>query len=250
MSDSVSIPIADCSLCRFRSKTLLAGRCMPGDTCVLAESGRQIDRFFRVNPEYAQIFLLDKFWERRAIAVRYSPLSALSVVMDDEDEVVRRAVVYRLPAHQLKQFIYDPDREVRMTVADRINNENLELLADDNDYIVRLTVARRLHPGRLFRYIKDPDLQVRKAVAERLPEVSLGLMKQDSDAEIRRIIASRINDEEAIEFLQDEDWLVRYIAAERVPIEALSQLLSDTEPDVREMAAHRLKNTKQEQNDD
>jgi len=46
----VSIPVADCSLCPFCGKTLLTGRCLPGDTCVIADSGRQIDRFFRVNP--------------------------------------------------------------------------------------------------------------------------------------------------------------------------------------------------------
>ena len=52
MQNPVTLPIADCSLCPFRSKTLLMGRCMPGDTCVFIESGRQIDRFFRLNPNY------------------------------------------------------------------------------------------------------------------------------------------------------------------------------------------------------
>lgn len=129
MSDAdrpVSLPIADCSLCPFRGKTLLMGRCMPGDTCVAAQSGRQIDRFFRVNPVYAVNFLRDKFWERRAIAVRYSPLKALLPLISDEDEVVRRAVAFRLPAQQLVALIDDPDREVRMTVADRIDAGNLE----------------------------------------------------------------------------------------------------------------------------
>lgn len=51
---------------------------------------------------------------------------------------------------QLNQLIDDPDREVRMTVADRIAPEELEKLANDPDYIVRLTVARRLPTGRLF----------------------------------------------------------------------------------------------------
>jgi hypothetical protein len=30
---------------------------MPGDICVLVESGRQIDRFFRDNPAYAVKYL-------------------------------------------------------------------------------------------------------------------------------------------------------------------------------------------------
>src|SRR5450759_4615853 len=122
----VSIPVADCSLCLFRGKTLLMGRCMPGDTCVLVESGRQIDRFFRVNPAYAEQYLRDTFWERRAIAVRYAPQKSLTDLIHDEDEVVRRAVAYRLPQTQLTQLIDDSDREVRMTVADRIAPEELE----------------------------------------------------------------------------------------------------------------------------
>jgi hypothetical protein len=57
----VSVPFADCSLCPFRGKTLLMGRCMPGDTCVFVESGRQIDHFFRVNPGFAEQYLHDSF---------------------------------------------------------------------------------------------------------------------------------------------------------------------------------------------
>ncbi len=155
------------------------GRCMPGDTCVFIESGRQIDRFFRLNPAYAEQYLHDNFWEHRAIAVRYAPQKALVELINDVDEVVRRAVTYHIPQTQLIHLIGDPDREVRMTVADRIAPEDLEKLANDPDYIVRLTVARRLPTGRLFRLIRDKDMQVRKLVAERLPEVSLGLMADD-----------------------------------------------------------------------
>ena len=58
--------------------------------------------------------------------------------------------VYFFPGQiPINQLIDDPDREVRMTVADRIAPEELEKLANDPDYIVRLTVARRLPPGRL-----------------------------------------------------------------------------------------------------
>ncbi|MGD8595237.1 MAG: 4Fe4S-binding leucine-rich repeat protein, partial [Gammaproteobacteria bacterium] len=42
-----------CKNCRFHSSHRQQGRCKPGDVCVLIESGRQIDRFFRFNPEYA-----------------------------------------------------------------------------------------------------------------------------------------------------------------------------------------------------
>jgi len=74
----------------------------------------------------------------------------LTDLVHDEDEVVRRAVAYRLPQTQLNQLIDDPDREVRMTVADRIAPEELEKLANDPDYIVRLTVARRLRKDACF----------------------------------------------------------------------------------------------------
>ena len=155
-------PIADCRFCPFRNRLLLAGRCAPGDTCVKVESGRQIDRFFRVNPEYASQFLDDAFWERRAIAVRYSPVSSLEKMLKDPDEAVRRAVAYRLPREKLLAMVGDPDREVRITVADRIPLDELETLANDEDYLVRAYVAQRLPEGRLFRLINDCDRQVRK----------------------------------------------------------------------------------------
>jgi hypothetical protein len=240
----VTLPVADCSLCPFRGKTLLMGRCMPGDTCVFINSGRQIDRFFRVNPAYAAHYLQDKFWERRAIAVRYAPLKTLLPLIEDEDEVVRRAVAFRLPAQQLQALIDDPDREVRMTVADRIDLEHLELLANDPDYIVRLMVAKRLAPGRLFRFIKDEDLQVRKRVAERLPEVSLGLMANDRSPDVRRIVAERMSPEDATMLLSDSDsdsdWVVRYTAALKVDPANLAALADDPEPDVRELVQQRL----------
>ena len=71
-------PFADCRACRFRQNLLLAGRCLPGDCCVVVDSGRQIDRFFRANPQLAFQYLGDPFWERRAIAVRYAPVEALT----------------------------------------------------------------------------------------------------------------------------------------------------------------------------
>ena len=235
--DEVTLPIGDCTFCPFRNKTLLMGRCMPGDTCVAVQSGRQIDRFFRVNPSYSGQFLQDNFWERRAIAARYAPQKDLQSLIN---EVVRRVVAYRLPAHQLQSWIDDPDREVRMTVADRINPESLELLAEDTDYIVRLTVVKRLPAGRLFRFIKDRDVQVRKQVAERIPEVSLGLMVNDSSDEVRRIVAERLNADEAIVMLNDEDWMVRYTVAQKVDPLTLKALLNDPEPDVRDLASARF----------
>ena len=86
-------PIGDCRRCRYRMNLLLGGRCMPGDACIAVDSGRQMDRFLRINPELAPHYLTDSFWERRAIAVRYVPLEALPPLIKDSDEAVRRARV-------------------------------------------------------------------------------------------------------------------------------------------------------------
>ena len=136
-------------------------------------SGRQIERFFRVNPDLADDYAGDDFWERRAIAARYLSQKRLLTMLDDPDEVVRRALAYRLPVEALDALVADPDREVRITVADRLPAEKLEQMADDPDYLVRHYVAKRLPAGRLFRLIVDEDREVRKTVAKRLPPESL-----------------------------------------------------------------------------
>ncbi len=103
-----------------------------------------------------------------------------------------------------------PDREVLITVADRLPPERLDAMADDPDYLVRTYVARRMPEGRLFRLIRDPDQQERAAVAERLPAVSLGLMADDTEPEVRRIVAARLQPEAAIALLKDLDWTGLY----------------------------------------
>ena len=130
---------------------------MPGDICVTAQSGRQIDRFLRRNPQFAQDYLTDGFWERRAIAARYAPLEVLRQMPRDADEVVRRVVASRLPIDELNDYLHDPDREVRMTVANRLAPENLSALLGDEDYLVRLQVAKRLPHGQLRRMADDED---------------------------------------------------------------------------------------------
>ena len=222
-------PVADCRYCPYRSTLLLGGRCSPGDVCVKVESGRQIDRFFRFNPQYASVYLRDDFWERRAIAVRYAPIDALDRMINDVDEAVRRAVAYRLPREQLHLLMDDEDREVRITVADRIAEDQLESMADDVDYLVRAYVAQRLSVGRLFRFIRDPDLQVRKIVAQRLPEESLGLMTTDSEPEIRRIVASRLQGDDVVPLLDDADWTVRLEAVKNAPLAVIQNMTEEDE---------------------
>jgi hypothetical protein len=232
----------DCTACAYR-ELLAEGKCELGEICVSAQSGRQIDRFFRRNPQFAPNYLNDSFWERRAIAVRYAPMEALRALRAmprDPDEVVRRAVVSRLPNDELDAYVRDPDREVRMTVANRLEPEGLTALLGDVDYLVRLQVAKRLPHGQLRRMADDEDREVRKEVARRLPTFALRLMTKDEDAEVRRIVASRVLSDDAELMLKDKDWVVRLEASRHAPLEAITELVDDVEPDVREAVQHRL----------
>ncbi|MCG8044306.1 MAG: (Fe-S) protein, partial [Candidatus Thiodiazotropha endolucinida] len=120
MEEKDVTPVADCAHCPHRSDRLRVGRCTPGDVCVRASSGRQIARFFNINPDLAEHYAGDEFWERRAIAARYLSQQRLLQMIDDPDEVVRRVLAYRLPVENLGPLITDPDRDVRITVADRL----------------------------------------------------------------------------------------------------------------------------------
>ena len=229
----------DCTSCVYR-ELLANGNCEPGEICVSAQSGRQIDRFFRRNPEFAENFLKDLFWERRAIAVRYAPVAVLRSMPRDKDEVVRRAMASRLPKDELGDYLRDPDREVRMTVANRLDPERLSDLLDDEDYLVRLQVAKRLPHGQLRRMADDEDREVRKEVARRLPTFALRLLTKDEDVEVRRIVAMRALSDDAELMLKDEDWVVRLEASRHAPLEAITELVDDEEPDVRAAVQHRL----------
>ena len=241
-TDDLSVPflkVADCSGCRFRDRRE-QGICEPGDACVMVESGRQIDRFFRNNPQESADYLQDPFWERRAIAVRYAPADRLPILMRDEDEVVRRAVAYRLSLQLLNLMSDDSDREVRITVADRLPPHQLESMIADRDYLVRVYVARRLPLNRLFRMTDDPEPEVRKTVAGRLEPHSLRLLREDKDAAVRRIVVERSDPADAVHFIHDEDWLVRYLALEKVPVIVLNRFRDDADPEVRKLVGERL----------
>ncbi len=240
-------PRADCHACPHRETLLSAGRCTPGDICLIAHSGRQIDRFLRRNPEYAESCLSDPFWERRAIAARYAPLHRITPLTEDRDEVVRRAVALRLPLEELPRLLHDPDREVRITVAARLPPEQLAALIHDEDYLVRQRVAERLPHGRLTLLTHDPEREVRKEVARRLPPFALSRMRDDPAPEVRRIVASRLFPEDAAPLLEDPDWLVRLEAARRAPLEVIAEHIDDPEPDVQALIRSRLEGFLQEE---
>ncbi len=237
---TAEIALPDCGLCPHRESVLAAGRCQPGDRCLIAHSGRQIDRFLSQNPEYADACLNDAFWERRAIAVRYASPERVAELAADPDEVVRRAVAIRLPVTELVPLRHDPDREVRITVAARLPLAWLAEMMHDPDYLVRQHVAERLPHGRLPRMADDPDREVRKAVARRLPAFALKRMVNDADDGVRRIVAARMLPEDAAGLLADPDWLVRLEAARHAPMQAIAELIDDPEPDVQALVRARL----------
>ena len=128
-------PRARCRDCPHRFDRLEAGRCKPGDTCVRAMSGRQIERFFRENPDLAEDYRGDGFWERRAIAARYLSQRRLRELLHDPDEVVRRVLAYRLPETELVELMDDPD------IGDR--GEQLAGTADHHSDVLNVACAAR-----------------------------------------------------------------------------------------------------------
>ncbi|MBT0960509.1 4Fe4S-binding leucine-rich repeat protein [Denitromonas iodatirespirans] len=230
-----------CAGCVYLPALLNVGRCIPGDTCIRAHSGRQIDRFLRANPEEAGAYLDDIFWERRAIAARYAPLTEVMRLKDDPDEVVRRTVALRLPEDALAGMIGDPDREVRQSVAARVPVPLLPRMMYDPDYVIRATVARRLPHGQLMALVRDPDREVRKVVAARLPAFALSRLAGDSAPEVRAIVAERALPGLAERMLEDAEWWVRLAAVANALPEALARVAAtDPEPEVRDAAAARL----------
>jgi len=57
----VDVRMADCTRCVHRDTLLVSGGCVPGDVCLIVQSGRQIDRFLRRNREFAEGCLNDFF---------------------------------------------------------------------------------------------------------------------------------------------------------------------------------------------
>jgi hypothetical protein len=62
--------------------------------------------------------------------------------------VVRRVLAYRLPVEELGPLMSDPDREVRITVADRLVPEQRERLSEDPDF--REVARRGLEKDEVF----------------------------------------------------------------------------------------------------
>ncbi|MCE1184821.1 MAG: (Fe-S) protein [Rhodocyclales bacterium] len=230
----------ECTGCRHQALHEL-GQCATGDRCVVAMSGRQIDRFFRANPDEAAAYLDDGFWERRAIAARYAPLDLIDGLMHDPDEVVRRVVAGRIPDERLMELIHDPDRDVRAIAVQRLPGEQVEWALRDIDYLVRMFAVRKVSHGLLRPLIHDPEREVRKAVAQRLPPFALGVYATDPEPEVRRIAASRMLPADAARLLDDDDWSVRLAAVNNAPLDTLAQRLArEEDEEIRGAMAGRL----------
>ncbi|HKI59434.1 MAG TPA: 4Fe4S-binding leucine-rich repeat protein [Mariprofundaceae bacterium] len=236
----LKMPIGDCSQCPYRDSLLAEGHCKPGDACVAVESGRQIFRFFRKNPDLAIDYMEDDFWERRAIVAAFIPLIELNKLITDSDATVRRAVARRIPVMFLSRLMDDPDREVRILVAERLPAARLMKMRFDDDYLVRSMVAQKAPQGTLAHMMNDPDELVRKEVAKRLPKGSHVLMINDPSPVVRRIVVKEIGDRQAIRMLYDEDLIVRLMAVNRVPPDALKLVEDDPGPDVQLAIARRV----------
>jgi len=220
------VVLADCSVCPHRA-LLAVGQCVPGDVCVTAQSGRQIDRFLRRNPQFAQDYLQDGFWN-----AGLSPCAMRRwswCVSCRETQTRWCAAWWRAVCRWMSWMTICTTliARLRMTVAERIVPDKLGTLLGDEDYLVRLQAAKRLPHGQLRHMVDDEDREVRKEVARRLPPFALGLMMKDEDAEVRRIVAFRAMPDDAARMLADDDWVVRLEAVQRAPLEAIAEMVDD-----------------------
>jgi HEAT repeat protein len=124
-------PDPACDGCRHRALHL-EQRCRPGDRCVRAHSGRQIDRFFRLNPE------------------------SLILMAGDKDPLVRRAATSRMPPLDAETMLNDPDWSVRYEAALRVEAPALRRLVDDEDPDIRDIARSRLKSAGVADAKEEP----------------------------------------------------------------------------------------------
>jgi LRV iron-sulfur cluster protein/leucine rich repeat (LRR) protein len=229
----------DCSRCPARAPGVSA-RCTPGHACANDRYAMRIDRFFRYNPLLAEDWLAHRYFEVRAIAVRFANVFRVAALADDPDETVRASVAMRVPQTILRKLMRDPDREVRIRVAQRLAPATLPALLADPDYYVRTWVARRIPPRFLPRLAADPEREVRRVVATRLAPGALGCLLADRDALVRRAVAERAPDAMLRELADDASWQVRWEVARRAPLKLAELMAEDPDEEVRDAARERL----------
>ena len=217
-----------------------AGMCDLGRTCVNDRRGKRIDRFFAANPLQADRYLGHPYFEVRTLAVKYASLFRLTPLIDDPEPDVRARAALRLPKPRARGCAGAPDRGVRMTVARRLDGEDLVPLLADPDYGVRLAATRKAPPALLVRVMHDEDAEIRREAARRIDEHLLTALAGDEDPTVRLIVAERMRPEHLKLLAADEDLRVRFTVVERAPVAELSRFLDDPEDVVREVARQRL----------
>jgi hypothetical protein len=233
--------LLDCSGCERRAE-LEQGRCRLGHACVHDRYARRIDRFFRWNPLLAKDYLEHPYFETRAVAAKHVEVFLLPKLIADPDETVRQSVAQWLPVHS-RHFLAlsrDPDREVRIRVAERLELKDLAAMIGDPDYYVRQIVARRLPPGHLVRMLHDRDPEVRKVVARRVGGEWLHVLAADKELPVRLEALRRMDANQLKRYREDPDWRVRYEVAGRLDPAELDLLRADPDDAVRELVAQRL----------
>lgn len=216
-----------------------AGRCRPMKACVLDRYARRIDRFFAWNPDRADGYLHHAHFEVRAIAAKHASIFRLRPLLDDPEETVRWNAARRLPKRLILRLREDPHREVRIRIAQILDEADLVPMTADPDYYVRLVVARRLAPALLGVLVDDPEAEVRRVVATRVPRNWLSKMAHDTSEAVRLAIARRLPPELLARLQEDPDWRVRYEVASRIAVRELDRLVDDADDLVREVARAR-----------
>ncbi len=233
--------LLDCSACEQHAEPT-RGRCQIGHSCVHDRYARRIDRFFRWNPYLAKEYLDHPYFETRAVAAKHVELFYLPRLIDDPDETVRQSVAQRLPVHSrhFRTLVRDAHREVRVRVAERLNDRELAVMIDDPDYFVRQIVARRLPQGILVKMINDPDPEVRKVVAQRVGSDWLPTLAKDREVSVRLEAVRRMDRVQLKLLIKDPDWQVRYQVASRLDMAELEPMRADPDPAVHELVAERF----------
>jgi len=233
--------LLDCSGCE-RYPDQAEGRCRLGHACVHDRYARRIDRFFRWNPKLASDYIGHPYFEVRAVAAKYLDIFHLQRLLHDPDETVRQSVVLRLPpnSRQMKAMKADPDREVRIRVAQRIEMNELMSMANDPDYYVRQVVARRLPQEKLLVMVNDADTEVRKVVARRIGQQGLLVLAHDVEASVRLEAILRLSANHLKSLSNDPDWRIRYEIAAKLDLDSIACFKNDPESAVRELVEHRL----------
>lgn len=105
----------------------------------------------------------------------------LDAHMNDESWFIRYEVARN--KHRLDVLVKDPDKRVRVKVAEIGEEQHLKVLVDDPDWVVRQTVASRGYG--LDKLINDPHRLVREEAAKQLygNEKTKVVLKKDLDAE-------------------------------------------------------------------